>query len=194
MMHRMGAAVGVLALGLTLAACDTSEDDTSNDDDAPVEAEGSNSNNQDDVEEQDADTVDEPAEEAESHGEATWMGEELSLEWVSCGTGRPEPDIRQIRAGGEDFDLTVQLVFDRDASDEDNVVLASDDVGVEIFFHGEGGTIGDGEGYQGSTAFGAEADGDADAVSGSLHLDPDSVSRADEVNPGGGQVTFALTC
>ncbi|GAB3194094.1 hypothetical protein [Nesterenkonia suensis] len=189
MMHRFGAAAGICALSLMLTACDDSENQT--DDEASEEAAGGADQA---AESPDAEDGAGSAEASESHGEATWLGDELVVERVSCSTGRPEPDIRQIRAGGDDFDLTIQLIFDRSASDDDTIVLAADDVGVEIFFPGEGGTIGDGEGYRGSTQFGADADGDADAVSGSLHLDPDSVSRAAEVTPDGGELTFSLTC
>lgn len=76
MIYRLPAAIGGLALSLTLAACNSSEDETNHNNDVPGNAD---SHNNEDAEEQDGDTGAEPAEESESHGEATWTGEELNF-------------------------------------------------------------------------------------------------------------------
>ncbi|GFZ92194.1 hypothetical protein [Nesterenkonia alkaliphila] len=191
MIYRLPAAIGGLTLSLTLAACNSSEDETNHNDDVPGNAD---SNNNEDAEEQDGGTGAEPAGESESHGEATWMGEELNFTRSGCGTGDPEPDVRWVRALGDDVTLNVLLGFDPDASDDNNVVLATDDVEVVLDLPGEIGTT-DYELYRGSTELGTGVSGDANSVSGSLHLDLDSaVSQGDDINPDGGELTFDLTC
>jgi hypothetical protein len=144
---------------------------------------------------EDADADDDADDEGGS-GEATWMGEELAIERVSCSAGRPEADIYQVRAAGDGFDLTAQMRMDVGASDGDDVVLASDEVDVDLFFQGEGGTIGDGEGYSSgrSDDDGSGLEGDVGHVSGSVELGPDMSSRASEVNPDGGVLELDLRC
>jgi hypothetical protein len=187
------------AATLVLAGCgDDEESDTGETADATETAVDDEDGGDDGDGDGEADDDGDGGEDADDggSGEATWMGEALDVERVSCTAGRPEPDIFQIRASGDGFDLTAQLLMDGAASDPDDVELAGDEVDVDLFFQGEGGTIGDGEGYSSgrSDDDGSGLDGGVDGVSGTVELGPDMSSRASEVNPDGGTLELDLRC
>jgi hypothetical protein len=187
--HRHRPAALLAAAALVLAGCGT-------DDDPDAAAAAGASDAGDDAGDDDPETNGEGAGDEGGSGEATWMGEELAIERVSCSAGRPEADIYQVRASGDGFDLTAQMLMDVGASDGDDAVLASDEVDVDLFFQGEGGTIGDGEGYSSgrSDDDGSGLEGDVGQVSGTVGLGPDMSSRASEVNPDGGVLELDLRC
>lgn len=180
---RPSLALGVVAV-LALAGC-ASDDATG----AAESAAGGDDVEGDAAPEEDAD-------DEVGSGTAVWMEEELEVESVSCSSGRPEPDRYQIRGSGDGFHVTAQGAMDLDASDGDDVVFASDEVAVEVFFQGDNGTIGDGEGYTTgrSDDDGSGLDFDAQHVRGTVELGPDMTSGASEVNPDGGTLELDLRC
>lgn len=117
---------------------------------------------------------------------ASWMGEDYTFSRVVCGE---IVDSFQIRASGADLP-NLQVRFPGDGDDYDY----GSPQRVEIFFDGEGGTIGDGEGYRarGENLAGVTSDGTQ--VSGELELEPDDATRAPEVHPDGGVLTFEMIC
>jgi len=137
----------------------------------------------------------EQAEEAEEAGEefatATWLGEGLEFHGVTCG-GLPQPDMYEIRARGEGYYLQARFEVDMEATESrDDPVLRDGAPSIDLFFDGDNGTIGDGEGYRG---FDEGLDWSAGHVSGTLEMSPDSSTRADEVNPDGGTLEFEIRC
>ena len=133
--------------------------------------------------------------EAEEAGEefatATWMGEGLEFHGVTCG-GLPQPDMYEIRARGEGYYVQARFEVDMEATESrDDPVLLDNAPSMDLFFDGDNGTIGDGEGYRG---FDEGLDWSAGHVSGTLEMSPDSSTRADEVNPDGGTLEFEIRC
>jgi hypothetical protein len=189
--HARGLTALLAAAALALAGCADDEGDAvaATDD---TEATDPDQDAGDDAD----DETDEGGDSDGGSGEATWLGEPLDIERVSCTTGRPEPDIFQIRASGDGFDVTAQMLMDVSASDGDDVVLAGNEVDVDLFFQGEGGTIGDGEGYSTgrSDDDGSGLDAGVEGVSGTAELGPDLSSQASEVNPDGGTLELDLRC
>ena len=145
-------------------------------------------------EEAPAEAEEAPAE-AEEAGEefatATWMGEGLEFHGVTCG-GLPQPDMYEIRARGEGYYVQARFEVDMEATESrDDPVLLDNAPSMDLFFDGDNGTIGDGEGYRG---FDEGLDWSAGHVSGTLEMSPDSSTRADEVNPDGGTLEFEIRC
>lgn len=168
-------------LALLAAACSGGDGDAEAADDAGTEVEA-----EDDAE---ADGDDDGDAEDDGDGEAwaVWDGEEITFDRVRCDT-IVENDF-QIRAGGADLP-ELQVRFPEDGDDH-----AFDDPSlVAIFFDGDDGTIGDGEGYDARGDEISDVTSDGSQVAGELHLEPDDATRADEVNPDGGTIEFEMVC
>ena len=149
------------------------------------------------------DDVDEPDEQVEQdddadgddegHAEATWDGEQLAFDRVSC---RSIGESYALTAFGDGYELQTRFPAIPDADDPLNPDFDYDRPSeVSLFFHGDNGTIGDGEGYE---ARGEELEGTVDSgevwSEGSVHLGPDSHSGAEEINPDGGTLEFEMRC
>lgn len=174
------------ALLLLAAACDT--------DDPVVELDGDHTEDatEDDTDDDAGDAADDGGDE---HAEATFNGEEIAFSGVSCGTLRVD-DLYEIRGridgGGH---LQARFAYDPDASDDDDIVLASEaPTRLELFFDGEGGTIGDGEGFRADTDDLDQLDASVDHVTGTVHLAPEDNTQAIETTPEGGEISFELRC
>ncbi len=190
MFFRRRATVLSAAALVALMGCQSADDQ--NGDAAPDEAP---TEEDDAVDEPDEDAAedDDPADDeddvngGDGAATASWMGEDHTFSRVVC--DEIVDDLFQIRASGADLpNLQVRFPPDGDGHDFDAPDL------VEIFFDGEGGTIGDGEGYR---ARGEDIDGvtsDGTQVSGELELEPDDATRASEVHPDGGVLTFEMIC
>ena len=130
-------------------------------------------------------------EEGEEFAEATWMGEELPFQRVVCGMVPPlgQYEVRATIEGGGY--LQVRFDLEPDADHDDEPVLASGYNDVHLYFDGDGDTLADGEGYWGSTD---ALDHSTTHATGTVDMDPDSNTRADEVNPDGGMLEFEIRC
>lgn len=130
----------------------------------------------------------------EGGAEGTWQGEPIAFTGASCGT-LPMPDVYEVR-GRIDGGGHLQARFEVDLeADGDDITLVSDTpTRLELFFPGEGGTIGDGEGFRAASEDLASLDASASHVSGTVALEPDSSTMADETTPDGGTVEFAIEC
>lgn len=175
------------ALLLVAAACgdDEPEDEPTNEDaaaDADADANG----------DEEADEADE--EDSQEFAEATFNGESIAFSGVSCGT-LPVADTYEIR-GRIDGGGHLQARFDVDSeASGDEIVLASETpTSLDLFFPGEGGTIGDGEGFETRGEGLAALDASVTHLSGSVDLEPDTDTRSPETTPDGGTVEFELVC
>lgn len=192
-------AVPAVALGaLLLAACGDSDGEVTDDaQGAATDADAGDATDDgsDDGSDDDGSSDDTDEQAPQEHAEATWMGEPLSFRGVSCGT-LPSREDYEIRGRGEGFYLQARFPVDLLATEDtsDPVLESESPDSVALFFEGEGGTIGDGEGYRAYADALTDVDSSATHVAGTIELQPDSDTRADEVNPDGGTIEFELRC
>lgn len=178
-------AAPIAALLLALTACGGGTDE------ADAETDGAAAEEQDDGDAGD-DGDGEQATGGEGEGSATvsWQGEEHAYDSTVCDT--IVENRFQMRATGADQpDFWVNFdPVDIDDPDADHDFSRGN---VEIFFSGEGGTIGDGEGYR-TPDLSEAVESDGSSASGSVELEPDDITQAPEVNPDGGTIEFEITC
>lgn len=194
--HRGRTTATALVAALLLVACGDQVDDTVPD--APdTDAEEVDDEEGDGaVEDAAAEEAVEDEAEGEEFAQATWLGEEVEFRAVSCG-GLPQPGLYEIRATMEDGGYQqARMELDPDADPDAGPVLASGPYDIDLFFEGDGGTIGDGEGYgtRGPDSGVDDLDYSATHVAGAVNLEPDLDSRAAEVNPEGGSLEFEILC
>lgn len=190
-------AAAVLCAGL-LAACSSDSDADSSPGDAdasPIAAESAGAEGAPDSEGGDEAAGDagqdeaEPAGDGAASGTATWAGETYAYDSIMCQDQSQFGQFNMIANGPDAPTLTVQIEFN--PLEEPDYSQPSK---VELFFEGEGGTVGDGEGYAAPYGPVEGATSSMDGASGSVQLEPDESTRAPELNPEGGQLDFEITC
>lgn len=129
-----------------------------------------------------------------SGAEATWLGETLAFDRITC---QGQPGVGYVvRAVGDDGDLAVVFAAGDDPTNPVYDFAAVDR--VELYRGVAGGSIGDGEGYLARPDLDATTvdgvTGSESGASGTLSLAPDEATTAPEVNPDGGELTFSIGC
>ncbi|GAB3802311.1 hypothetical protein [Virgibacillus kimchii] len=129
----------------------------------------------------------------EDYAYATWNGEELHFENTSCGY---QPGVGyRVTALGDGHHLQASYKVSDDSDDMlDPEFDFSEVFGLELFISaGPDTTIGEGEGYVNDGPLN-DVTGDELSAKGTATLIPDRTSRAEEVNPEGGEVKFEIQC
>lgn len=126
--------------------------------------------------------------------QATRLGEALVLGSATC-AGQPGVGY-VIRATNDELD--VAIVYDGGPDPTDPTYDFAGPSRVELYRGAPGGSIGDGEGYVARPDLDAATiegvTGSESGAAGTVSLDPDDATRAPQIHPDGGELTFDITC